>query len=57
MKKYIFALISIFAISIASCKQTSSPEVEVTEVDTTAIRIDSTNIEVDTADVKADTLK
>jgi PBP1b-binding outer membrane lipoprotein LpoB len=59
MKKYIFALISIFVITLASCKQAPDPSTEVNEtvVDTTATRIDSTSTAVDTTEVKSDILK
>lgn len=57
MKKYIFGLIAILAISLTSCKQNPSTEANAEVKDSTATRIDSTSTEVDSTDIKADTLK
>jgi len=63
MKKYIFALIAVGAISLTSCKQNSSTETTEVATDSTSISVDSeccqdsTGTTVDTTEVKADELK
>ena len=57
MKKYIFALIAVAAISLASCRQNSSTENTEVATDSTGISVDTAGTTVDTTEVKADTLK
>ena len=55
MKKYIFALIAVLAISLTSCKETVSTETKEVSVDTTTV--DTTATRIDTTGIASDTLK